>query len=214
MLEIYYKEYNNVFDNEEKKSELKQLLTSSYLFINQIKDTIKNYEKTHNVQYCQDAVTMYVKQLKPILDQIMDVKYSASFVDYDSKTGIYSLIQQKYTIKKTESMSIEPQVINYEKGVAVVPQNKTKKARDEPSVKKNVTRKKTLLIEEDSEPEIEEGEYGDEGEQFTLYQPNSPPYNPTSPVYQPNSPPYNPTSPVNVNNQQSQGYESEVEDEP
>jgi transposase-like protein len=38
LLELYYKEYNNVFDNEEKKSELKQLLTSSYLFINQIKN--------------------------------------------------------------------------------------------------------------------------------------------------------------------------------
>ena len=195
VLDYYYKEYNNVFDNEEKKSELKQLLSSSYLFINQIKDAIKKYEKTHNVQYCQDAVTMYVKQLKPILDQIMDLKYSASFVDYDSKTGIYSLIQQKYTIKNTESVNDEPKVINYEKGVAVVPQNMTKKVRDEHTIKKNVTKKKSLLIEEDSEPEIEDKD-GDEGEQAPAYEPNSPVYEPNSPAYEPNSPAYEPNSPA------------------
>jgi hypothetical protein len=197
LLEYYYKEYNNVFDNEEKKSELKQLLTSSYLFINQIKDAIKKYEKTHNTQYCQDAVTMYVEQLKPMLKQIMNLKYSASFVDYDSKTGIYSLIQQKYTIKNTESVNDEPKVINYEKGVAVVPQNKTKKVRDEPPVKKNATKKKSLLIEEDSDPEIEEGEEGEDGDQFNGYVPNSPEYNPESPV-----------------DDRQQANDSDVEDEP
>ena len=140
---------------------------------------------------------MYVKQLKPILDQIMDLKYSASFVDYDSKTGIYSLIQQKYTIKNTESVNDEPKVINYEKGVAVVPQNKTKKVRDEPPVKKNATKKKSLLIEEDSDPEIEEGEEGEDGDQFNGYVPNSPEYNPESPV-----------------DDRQQANDSDVEDEP
>ena len=210
LLEYYYKEYNSVFDNEEKKSELKQLLSSSYLFINQIKDAIKNYEKTHNTQYCQDAVTMYIEQLKPILKQIMNLKYNASFVDYDSKTGIYSLIQQKYTIKNTESVNNEPKVINYEKGVAVIPQNKTKKARDEPIIKKNVTKKKQLVIEEDSEPEIEEGEGED---QFNGYVPNSPEYVPNSPEYVPNSPPYNPSSPVD-DNKQADDSDVELEDEP
>lgn len=205
LLEFYYKEYNNVFDNEEKKNELKQLLSSSYLFINQIKDSIRNYEKTNNTQYCQDAVTMYVTQLKPILEQIMNLKYSASFVDYDNKTGIYSLIQQKYTIKNIETMNDEPKVITYEKGVAVVPQNKTKKAkvRDEPVVKKNVTKKKQLVIEEESDSEIEE---------VPEYVPNSPEYAPNSPEYAPNSPPYNPNSPVDDNKEED---ESDVdEDEP
>ena len=189
LLEIYYREYNNVFDNEEKKTALKQLQTSSYLFINQIKEAIKNYEKTHNTQYCKDAVTMYVEQLKPMLDKIMALKYSASFVDYDSKTGMYSLIQQKYTIKNTEIINDEPKVINYEKGVAVVPQNKTKKARDEPTVKKNVTKKKQLLIEEDSDSEIEEEKQDiNQDEEANVYAPNSPVYAPNSPGYVPNSP--------------------------
>jgi len=210
LIEIYYREYNNVFDNEEKKSELKQLLSSSYLFINQIKDAVKNYEKTHNTQYCKDAVTMYVEQLKPMLTKIMNLKYNASFVDYDSKTGIYSLIQQKYTIKNTESMNDEPKVITYEKGVPVVPQNKSKKVRDEPTVKKNVTKKKKLLIAEDSDSEIEEGDNegvnGEEEEdQFTGYVPNSP-------VYQPNSPEYQNISPGD-SNEQLQADESDFEDE-
>ena len=213
LIEIYYREYNNVFDNEEKKSELKQLLSSSYLFINQIKDAIKNYEKTHNTQYCKDAVTMYVEQLKPMLTKIMNLKYNASFVDYDSKTGIYSLIQQKYTIKNTESMNDEPKVITYEKGLPVVPQNKSKKVRDEPAVKKNVTKKKALLIEEDSDSdEINEGineginqVVNEEEEQFTGYAPNSP-------VYQPNSPEYQNISPGD-SNEQLQADESDFEDE-
>uniref|UniRef100_A0A6C0IGI1 Uncharacterized protein n=1 Tax=viral metagenome TaxID=1070528 RepID=A0A6C0IGI1_9ZZZZ len=200
LLGLYYKEYNNVFDNEEKKSMLKQLLSSSYLLINQIKNAIKNYEKTHNTQYCQDAVTMYIEQLKPILDKIMNLKYSASFVDYDIKNGVYSLIQQKYTIRNIESMNVEPQVINFEKGVAVVPQNKTKKARDEPSVKKNVTKKRQLLIEEDSDlDEIEQQSQAALEEEKTEV--NSPLYEPVSPPYNPASPPYNPASPVDDNQQ-------------
>jgi hypothetical protein len=198
LLGLYYKEYNNVFDNEEKKNMLKQLLSSSYLLINEIKDSIKKYEKTHNTQYCKDSVTMYVEQLKPMLEQIMNLKYSGSFVDYDIKTGIYSLIQQKYTIRNIENMNVEPQVINYDKGVAVVPQNKTKKVRDEPSVKKNVTKKRQLLIEEDSDvDEVEEQEQAQEAEADA----NSPLYEPISPPYNPDSPPYNPASPVDDSQQ-------------
>ena len=201
LLGLYYKEYNNVFDNEEKKNMLKQLLSSSYLLINEIKDSIKKYEKTHNTQYCKDSVTMYVEQLKPMLQQIMNLKYSASFVDYDIKTGIYSLIQQKYTIRNIENMNVEPQVINYDKGVAVVPQNKTKKARDEPSVKKNVTKKRQLLIEEDTDlDEVEEQTQAQEAEEEEA-DVNSPLYEPISPPYNPDSPPYNPASPVDDNQQ-------------
>ena len=164
LLSYYYGIYNKIFDNDGKKAELKQFLSSSYLIINEIKDSIKNFEKTNNTQYCKDAVTMYVNQLKPQLEKIMNLKYSSSFVDYDNKTGIYSLIQQKYTIKDIESANVEPKVNNYEKGTENVTQNKTKKVRNEPTpiIKKNITRKKPLLtIEEDDEeePELEEPEF-------------------------------------------------------
>jgi hypothetical protein len=221
LLGHYYEEYNLVFDNEEKKMSLKQLLSSSYLFINEIKDAIKNFEKTKNTQYCQDAVTMYVQQLKPVLNQILGLKYSGSFVDYDTKTGIYSLIQQKYTIKNTESMEIEPQVITYEKGIETSSQTKTKKVRDEPSSKKNVTKKKKIVIEEDSEPEIEDvNEDVNEGEEAYVYAPNSPVYAPNSPVYAPNSPVYEPNSPVYApnspldDNQPENQSDNDLEEEP
>ena len=222
LLGHYYDEYNLVFDNEEKKMTLKQLISSSYLFINEIKDAIKNFEKTKNTQYCQDAVTMYVKQLKPVLNQILGLKYSASFVDYDTKTGIYSLIQQKHTIKNTESMEVEPQVITYEKGIETSSQSKTKKARDEPSSKKNVTKKKKLVIEEDSEPEIEDEDVNEDvnqGEEAYVYAPNSPVYAPDSPVYAPNSPVYAPNSPVYApnspldDNQQENQSDNDLEEE-
>ena len=210
LLGHYYDEYNLVFDNEEKKMTLKQLISSSYLFINEIKDAIKNFEKTKNTQYCQDAVTMYVKQLKPVLNQILGLKYSASFVDYDTKTGIYSLIQQKHTIKNTESMEVEPQVITYEKGIETSSQSKTKKARDEPSSKKNVTKKKKIVIEEDSEPEIEDEDVNEDvnqGEEAYVYAPNSPVYAPDSPVYAPNSP-------LDDNQQENQSDNDLEEEEP
>ena len=217
LLGHYYDEYNLVFDNEEKKMTLKQLISSSYLFINEIKDAIKNFEKTKNTQYCQDAVTMYVKQLKPVLNQILGLKYSASFVDYDTKTGIYSLIQQKHTIKNTESMEVEPQVITYEKGIETSSQSKTKKARDEPSSKKNVTKKKKIVIEEDSEPEIEDEDVNEDvnqGEEAYVYAPNSPVYAPDSPVYAPNSPVYAPNSPLDDNQQENQSDNDLEEEEP
>jgi hypothetical protein len=155
LLSYYYKEYNDVFDNEEKKAEMKQLLTTSYLLINEIKTAIQEFKNTNNAQYCKDAVTMYVEQLKPQLDQLFKLKYSASFVDFDSKYGVYSLIQKKHTIKDIERANIEPSIISYEKGIAEVPKNKTKKIQP---VSSNATRKQKLIIEEESEGEKSEGE--------------------------------------------------------
>jgi hypothetical protein len=104
-------------------------------------------------------------------------------------------------------MNDEPKVITYEKGMPVVPQNKSKKVRDEPTVKKNVTKKKALLIEEDSDSEIEGVNEGvnEEEEAFSGYAPNSP-------VYQPNSPEYQNISPGD-SNEQLQADESDFEDE-
>lgn len=169
LLSYYYKEYNDVFDNEEKKAEMKQLLTTSYLLINEIKTAIQQFKNTNNAQYCKDAVTMYVEQLKPQLDQLLKLKYSASFVDFDSKHGVYSLIQKKHTIKDIERANIEPSIISYEKGIAELPKNKTKKIQP---VSSNATRKQKLIIEEESEGEESEAkEY--EGEEYEAKDVNS-----------------------------------------
>jgi hypothetical protein len=165
ILSYFYKNYNDIFDNNEKKDVLKQLITSSYLNINEIKDSIKKFQKTNNTQYCKDAVTIYTNQLKPQLQKIMNLKYSSSFVDYDNKTGIYSLIQQKHTIQDLENEDVKPKINNYEKGIANVIKNNTKKVRDVPTIKKNITRKKTLLtIEEEPESEDPESEESDSEE--------------------------------------------------
>jgi hypothetical protein len=147
-------------DNEDKKKELKELLTEYYLIIKNISQDVKDANIDDNIQLIEDTIrNNYVGLLinKPgeignpqqigKLEKIRNLKYMYSKVEYDEDTNEYHLIQKKNTIESLEE-PFGSEVISYVFGV-FESKGKTKKKKGKEIKPK--TRK--LRIEESSPSE-------------------------------------------------------------
>ena len=155
LLEVYLNSYNDLVDNSEKRTELKESIELSYNFINQIKEAIVHFNETNNHQFVRDAVNIYINNLKPILSKIASLKYKENTVFYNNDTNTYHLIQNKYRIKDFELTSFNNKVVKFEVGYV-----------------KNAPKKKGFIIESDSTTEatFEESVPEEELEAVPIYE--------------------------------------------
>ena len=85
--------YLNEVDNTEINETMKTLQGEIYMTIGYIKDAIVSYDKTNNTQFVQDSVNIYVNQLTPKVNQLMNLKYNYNNVELEG--GVFKLIQKK-----------------------------------------------------------------------------------------------------------------------
>lgn len=116
LLNYIMTDYINSTDNREKNKLLEQKKVQSYEYITQIKECMSNFNAENNSQYVVDAVNIYVNNLRPLLNEIIGLKYNNYLVEYDVKENIYSLIQQKNTISQLNYVLEEPKVIDFRYG--------------------------------------------------------------------------------------------------
>jgi len=117
LYESYLQTYNNLVDNDEKKLELNESITISYIQIDQIKACIKKMNETTNVQYARDAVTIYETTLIPLLYKIRLLKYNENMVWHDDDTNTCKLLQNKYSNSNLSYTSFQNNVASFEIGV-------------------------------------------------------------------------------------------------
>ena len=98
LLEMYLEDYILLTDNEETKTKLNMSTEKSYLFIQQIRDSIKQFKTTDDTQLVRDAVNIYITNLKPILDEIQKLKYRENIVWFNEDNNTYHLLQNKFNI--------------------------------------------------------------------------------------------------------------------
>ena len=120
LLDSYLKEYINITDNLERKKDLEKDIEMSYLFIDQIKESILKMDTENNVQYARDAVNIYVTNLKPLLRNIMNLKYRQNIVHFNEDTNTYHLLQNKNTIEALEITFFKNKVVNYDVGLKIL----------------------------------------------------------------------------------------------
>lgn len=123
LLESYLEEYHNIVNNTEKLNELKINIEKSYFYIDQIKSSIQQMNDEDNVQYANDAVSIYVNELKPILKQILEQKYKQNIVHFNENDNTYHLIQNKYTVDALEFSFFKDTVVNYDVGLKIINNN-------------------------------------------------------------------------------------------
>jgi len=116
LYEEYLSKYNNIVDNEDKKRELEEVITNSYIQINQIKDCIKKSNETGNTSFISDAIQIYDKTLVPTLSTIRNLKYNENFVWHNEDTNSCNLIQNKYSISNLLFSSFQSNVISFDIG--------------------------------------------------------------------------------------------------
>jgi hypothetical protein len=120
LLETYLDEYNSITDNSEKKLELKESIVKSYFYIDEIKESIKQFNQENNTQYVRDIVNIYINNLKPLLNKITDLKYKENIIHYNETDNTYNLIQNQYTIESLEFTDFNNKVLNYDVGLKVI----------------------------------------------------------------------------------------------
>ena len=122
LLNFYIDEYNSITDNLEYQKELKENITKSYFYIQEIKDAIQSFNKEDNKQYVIDVVNIYLTKLNPLFKQIADLKYKENYVHYDETDNTYHLIQNKTTVQSLEFTDFHNKVLHYDTGLkAFVP---------------------------------------------------------------------------------------------
>lgn len=124
LYEQYLESYHKIVDNNEKKQELNEAITNSYIEIQKIKDCILQMNETKNVQYARDAVNIYTTILMPLLNTIRDLKYNETIVWHNDYTNTCNLIQNKYSIESLSFTSSNDKVIAYDIEYSIAPKKK------------------------------------------------------------------------------------------
>ena len=119
ILEDYLNEYNNIVDNKERNNKLNESIALSETQIIQIKESMKQFNETNDVQYVNDAVEIYNTNLKPLLKEIMNLKYRQNMVWYNEDDNTYNLIQNQYTISDIQVNLLNESVKQFNIGNAV-----------------------------------------------------------------------------------------------
>jgi hypothetical protein len=154
LYEQYLEHYNKIVDNEDKKEEINESITETYIQIDQIKECIKKMNETNNVQYARDAVNIYNTTLLPLLSKIRNLKYNESMVYHNDDTNTCNLIQNRYSIFNLSFTSFQNRVVKFNVGF------------EAPSKKKPllIIESSDTLEEEKEEKEEKEGEEKEEVE--------------------------------------------------
>jgi hypothetical protein len=109
-------QYNSITDNPIKRELLKKTQTELYSNITGLKLIMKEYSKTQNTQFVNDAIDLYINELIPKLKIIMQNKYLYFNVEIERdnryKINTVSLIQKLYTIVNLETNLGTPEIIS------------------------------------------------------------------------------------------------------
>lgn len=112
----YLSKYNNIIDNEDKKRELEEAITNSYIQINLIKECVKKSDETGSNAFIIDAINIYDTTLMPLLITIRNLKYTENFVSHNEATNSCNLIQNKYSLSNLLYSSFQSSVIQFDVG--------------------------------------------------------------------------------------------------
>lgn len=102
LLETYLQIYIKLTDDPETKSKLNEEVEKSYLLIHQIREAIKNFNETNSIEFVRGGVEIYNEELRPVLKQILQLKYKQNMVVFEESDNTYHLVQRAYSIKDLE----------------------------------------------------------------------------------------------------------------
>jgi hypothetical protein len=167
LYEEFLERYNKIIDNDDKKRELDETITNSYIEIQKIKDCILKMNETNNLQYANDAVIIYDTILQPLLKKIRELKYNETFVWHNEYTNTCNLIQNTYSISSLSYSSENDKVLSYNVGYSAIP-NKQNKQVNKPLIIESSETSETIepsmtsdSVETIESNEIPEPIYGD-----------------------------------------------------
>jgi hypothetical protein len=117
ILETYLQIYIKRTDDPETKAKLNEEVEKSYLLIQQIKTAIKNFNETNSIEFVRGCVEVYNDELKPLLNEILKLKYKQNMVVFEESSNTYHLVQRAYSIKDLEMNNDKYETIAFDTSV-------------------------------------------------------------------------------------------------
>jgi hypothetical protein len=93
---------NNIVNNKEDQLLLKKYEKTLYNDIHTLNMIFKDYKDENKPEYIKDMVELYITKIKPVAENIRNLKYIYTGIDYNEKDDTYSLIEKPYTINDME----------------------------------------------------------------------------------------------------------------
>jgi len=116
LLNINYERFFDIIDNKTTNTQISKLKEEIYMLINDVKENIKKFNSTNNIQFVRDSVDIYVNQLESKLKELLNMKYNINLVEFDDSEGVYHLIQQKNSIFDLEDNYVAPELVSFDFG--------------------------------------------------------------------------------------------------
>ena len=129
LLETYLQIYIKITDDPEKKLKLNEEVEKSYLLIQQIRTAIKNFNETNSIEFVRGAVEVYRDELRPVLNEILNLKYKENMVVFEESDNTYHLVQRAYSIKDLEMNNDKYETLVFDTSVQGAPPSAIKKRR-------------------------------------------------------------------------------------
>lgn len=133
LLETYLQIYIKRIDDPETKAKLNEEVEKSYLLIQQIRTAIKNFNETNSIEFVRGGVEVYNDELRPVLNQILKLKYKQNMVVFEESDSTYHLVQRAYSIKDLEMNSDKFETIVFDTSVQGAPPSKRRLVVDSSS---------------------------------------------------------------------------------
>jgi hypothetical protein len=108
-------EYTQVYFNEERREKVDKKIEQIKKVQERINDLFAKYQTSHNPELLKDAMTVYVQEMKPEIENLRLLKYETMEVNKDEDTEIYTVYQTEYRLDKLDyTFGSYPKVVKFQ----------------------------------------------------------------------------------------------------
>lgn len=116
------------------------------------KEFMRKFIQENNIDFCKEAVDLYVNEITPKLKEIQSLKYGINVVEYDNNNHTFHLLQRHNTLDNLEYKMNDDLINSFIKGVIYKKSNReTRKSGIAKPKNKTIKLKPTIQIVEDED---------------------------------------------------------------
>jgi hypothetical protein len=112
----YKTQYVSILTNLENRSEINAKMERFYIIVDTIKSAVQEFNETNNVQLIKDVVSLYRKDLAPLLKELRELKYKYHAIEYNADDNTFCLQRKVFTLNEMSVPFDEPKVIIFNLG--------------------------------------------------------------------------------------------------
>lgn len=112
----YKTQYVSTLSNLSNRPEINVKMSQFYNIVDTIKSSVQEFNETNNIQLIKDVVSLYKKELEPVLSELRRLKYKYQAIEYNEDDNTFCLQRKSYTLNEMSVPFDEPSVINFNLG--------------------------------------------------------------------------------------------------